>query len=535
MVLLVGALIAIALQTTYRRELTDGQNRAAILARLLEEQTIRNFQSVDLVLRGMADIIRSANPPANDQTFRSNMRARLAELPQVRALFVIGADGFITHDTDYPETPRVTLADRDYFKVHQNNPAAGLHISTPLMSRSVGRWFVSVSRRIDGSDGSFNGIVVAAVEPAFYSQFYQALEFGPLDAVALLHADGTLIARVPEKVDTVGKNLRDLPLFGTHLPKSTYGTFEGQSLADNQKKVMVSYRAVSGFPLVIVVALNRDGLLANWRSIALVGAFTFILIAALALVTAFVVRQRQRDRQEAERRAMASDKLQTLGRMTAGIAHDFNNVLMAIGAGVKLAEKNASDPAKMPRYLSAVHDVVERGTDLATRLLTFAKRQQLEPSVADANALLRRLAPMLRQAAGSGVSIDFNLAPGILLCHMDEGQFDAALLNLVINARDAMQNAGIVTIATSDAVESGMTPEKAGPYVSVRVRDNGPGIAPDIADKIFEPFFTTKGDNGTGLGLSQVYGGMQQIGGDARVHSKPGEGTTIELLFRRLG
>jgi two-component system, NtrC family, sensor kinase len=530
-VLVMGALMAAALRVTYRSEIDDAQVRAANLAHLLEEQTTRNFQAVDLVLQGIADAVRSLRLPEHDPTFQEGLKRRLHFLPHVRALFVIGADGFIIHDTDHPDTPRVTLADREYFKVHQSDATLGLHIGTPVLSRSVNRWFVSVSRRIERPDGSFGGVAAAAVEPASYDEFYSEMPLGPQDAVSLFHADGTLIARAPESIGLVGKKQPGLMLFEEHLLKKHRGTFVSSRWTDGETHI-VSYRSVGGNPLVVAAAVSLGAILADWSKTVYAAVFGFALLAALSLTTAFVVVQRRLELGEARRRGLATQKLEALGQMTGGIAHDFNNLIAVVDSGLRLVEKHAGDPSKVQTYLAAARQALARGSDLTSRLFAFAKRQDLTITTADLNNLLREVEPMLRQAAGSRVSITLSLAPNLPSCPVDRTQFDAALLNLVINARDAMPNGGSVAISTAHRTErGGPNLLKPGRYVCVRVRDTGSGIPQELLSTVFEPFFTTKGDRGTGLGLAQVYGFIRQIGGDARVSSEVGVGTTIELLF----
>jgi hypothetical protein len=180
-------LVALELRQTYSEAARRGEEDARNLVHVLAEQTERTFQAVDLTLLGVRDALAAApGMPDNDVRFRDALKERLAALPYVRALYVIGPDGFITHDTDYPSTPRVSLADRPYFKAHQENPAVGLHVERPLRSRSVGVWFVSFSRRINRPDGSFGGTVVAAVEPRYFEHFYSGLSVGQDGFIALL-------------------------------------------------------------------------------------------------------------------------------------------------------------------------------------------------------------------------------------------------------------------------------------------------------------------------------------------------------------
>jgi len=195
-------LAGVELWRSYHQALREGEREAENLIHLLAEQMERTVQAIDLTLIGMRDALAVApETPANDPRLQATLKRRLAALPFVRALFVIGPDGFLIHDTDYPSTPNVSLADRPYFEVHRNPPDAGLYIGHPLRSRSVDVWFISVSRRLSNADGSFAGVAVAAVEPRYFERFFASLEVGDEGAISLFLKDGTLLARTQRSAD----------------------------------------------------------------------------------------------------------------------------------------------------------------------------------------------------------------------------------------------------------------------------------------------------------------------------------------------
>lgn len=231
-------------------------------------------------------------------------------------------------------------------------------------------------------------------------------------------------------------------------------------------------------------------------------------------------------------RTRAVQRLSALGEMTGGIAHDFRNVLAVIASGLKLAEMNSEQPDKAREYIVGAQEAVDRGLKLTSQLLAFARRQELGTHAGDANDSLKKLELFLRYGAGPGIRIVFDLAD-VPKCLIDASQFDAAILNLVVNARDAMPNGGEIQISTAQCTVTTATIDspKPGSYVRVRIKDSGQGMAPDVVLKIFEPFFTTKGEKGTGLGLPQVRALMRQIGGHLNVVSQIGSGTTFDLLF----
>jgi signal transduction histidine kinase len=226
---------------------------------------------------------------------------------------------------------------------------------------------------------------------------------------------------------------------------------------------------------------------------------------------------------------LAAQKMCALGEMTGGIAHDFRNILTIVASGLRVAERNAGDPVKLKSALAAIQEGVGRGERMASRLLSFASQQDLIARPEDVNQLLRKLEAFLKYGAGSGFRIDLSLAANLPDCLVDPPRFNAAILNLVVNARDAMPGGGLIRI--SSAAVRGMSLGEPCDYVRVRVRDDGRGMAPEVLERVFDPYFTTKGDRGTGLGIPQVHALMQQVGGFVRVDSAVGEGTSFDLFF----
>jgi signal transduction histidine kinase len=227
-----------------------------------------------------------------------------------------------------------------------------------------------------------------------------------------------------------------------------------------------------------------------------------------------------------ERSTRAAQKISALGEMTGGIAHDFRNVLCVIASGLNVAERHSGDPSKVESALAAVRDGVERGMRMTKRLLAFAKQQELETGPEDVNTLLAKLKVFLKYGAGPGIRVMLDLAPNLPRCLVDPPQFNAAILNLVVNARDAMPAGGVILISTAAIAEEAQVT-----YVRVRVCDDGVGMPPEVTRRVFDPYFTTKGDSGTGLGVPQVQALMRQVGGYVTVDSAVGEGTSFDLFF----
>jgi len=246
--------------------------------------------------------------------------------------------------------------------------------------------------------------------------------------------------------------------------------------------------------------------------------------------------QRQQRLEEARAALLRSQKLEAVGKLTGGVAHDFNNILHIISANVQLMLR--SDDNGRKRLLNIL-DAVERGKKLAAQLLAFARRQPLHPSVVNLAQLIDRMDTLLHRAVGDSVAIRMEIPPDLWNVLVDPNQLENVLLNLVINARDAMDGGGNVTIALGNLVVdpadqlaySGIRP---GEFVTIAVTDTGSGMPPDVMERAFEPFFTTKPEGkGTGLGLSMAHGFVKQSGGHIRLASRPGEGTTVTIYLPR--
>ncbi len=253
------------------------------------------------------------------------------------------------------------------------------------------------------------------------------------------------------------------------------------------------------------------------------------------------VTQRKRAEEDLElaRAALAqSQKMQAVGQLTGGIAHDFNNMLTAIPGSLELlkARQEALSPAAN-RMLRVIRHASERGAELTGRLLAFSRKQALTPAVTDINRLVEGMSELLRRSIGEAIAIKTVLSPGLWPAHIDPNQVESALLNLAVNARDAMAQGGTLTIETGNAVlgEDYARRDReviAGEYVFVAVSDNGTGMTEEVRKHAFEPFYTTKEvGRGTGLGLSQIYGFVKQSGGHVELRSEIGHGTTVKMYF----
>jgi PAS domain S-box-containing protein len=243
-------------------------------------------------------------------------------------------------------------------------------------------------------------------------------------------------------------------------------------------------------------------------------------------------REAQLKLEQMQKQLAESQKLDALGQLTGGVAHDFNNLLMIISGSVHTLKRGIGSDTRLQRAVSAIEAATKRGAALTGQLLTFARRQSVNPQVIDLAERINAVRDVLGTGVGGAITLEFDVDPDISAVMVDITELETALVNLVINARDAMPEGGKITVAARNQASSGTADN--GEYVAISVRDSGVGIAPDLLDKVFDPFFTTKPiGKGTGLGLSQVHGFAHQAGGTVKVTSELGKGTQVTILLPR--
>jgi PAS domain S-box-containing protein len=245
------------------------------------------------------------------------------------------------------------------------------------------------------------------------------------------------------------------------------------------------------------------------------------------------------ERKRFEEHLRSSQKMEALGQLTGGVAHDFNNLLQVISGNLQLLSKDVAGNERAETRVQNALAGVSRGSKLASQLLAFGRRQPLEPKVVNVGRFIKGMDDMLRRALGEEIEIETVVSGGLWNAQVDPGQIENAILNLAINARDAMNGRGRLTIEAGNALLDDryalQNDVPAGQYVMLAVTDTGSGIPPDILERVFEPFFSTKPEGkGTGLGLSMVYGLVKQSGGHIKIYSEVGQGTTVKIYLPRV-
>jgi PAS domain S-box-containing protein len=247
----------------------------------------------------------------------------------------------------------------------------------------------------------------------------------------------------------------------------------------------------------------------------------------------------QQDLEQTRQALFQAQKMEAVGQLTGGIAHDFNNLLTVIIGGLDTTQRSIEANPRAEKALSMARLAAERAGNLTSRLLAFSRRSPLLPVATDLNLLVRRMTELLHHSLGEQIELEGVLYPRLWPVEVDQNQLEAAVLNLAVNARDAMREGGKLTVETANTYLDETYQETdaevvPGQYVLLSVTDTGVGIPKDILARVFEPFFTTKGEGkGTGLGLSMVYGFVKQSGGHVTIYSEPGDGTCVKLYLPR--
>jgi signal transduction histidine kinase len=520
----------------------------------MREQALKVFETYALVLDWVDDRASRLDWEhiAHDRDFHRFL-ADLDNLPQVATVRVVDAAGEIRASGRIFPVPPANVADRDYF-VAQKTARSGLYIGQDHIGRLTHAREFDISRRRSTPDGRFDGIVTVSAKPSYFRDFYGAISHQRGSVALLVRDDGTVLVRFP-KLPKTPVLPRDGPLMRALAGRHASGIFRAASATDGVSRIY-SYRRVPGFPITVIFGIPTSDVLAAWRA----NLFNYSLFAVpasigLFLLTLLVLRQLQRHallgwrwrttaqrlRREMRGREMAEEelrqahKMEALGQLTGGVAHDFNNLLAVVQISLEMLKGRQAD-ASLEAKVALALDTVARGEKLVGQLLAFARRHPLKVESVDLNAQVRAMAELLAGTVGGGIRIETDLAPDLKPAHVDANQLELAIINLAVNARDAMPKGGVLRLRTgTDAGRFTLPAEPAragGEFVVLEISDTGCGMPPEVLEHAFEPFFTTKEPGrGTGLGLSTVYGFARQSGGTAVIKSEVGRGTTVSLVL----
>ena len=526
----------------------------ARLDMVFAEQTGRALESVDLLLHSAAESYRR-DPSASGGLFNEALRRRMVMVHQTNGIGIVDAEGrmlFVTSPAMEKLEP--SAPGRRGGRRSDRGSGGRLRISPPFRLPD-GTWTALMVRCTPASNGVRPAAAVALLNLSYFEDFYKAVELTEKGAILLHLRDGTVLARYPHDDRLIGTSFADLPPFRDILDKGQIaGTLIMDSPMDGSTRVL-AIRALKAFPVAVNVSVEQYRVLGLWRRQAVLFS---LLCACIGFVTAGLVwilagarvnakmllgrlaranarmANEMKERERVERALRQAQRAEAIGRITGGVAHDFNNLLAIVMGNIDLMERTLPPNETTLNRLATMRAAVERGATLTSQLLAFARRQPLMPRPADVGTLVAGLQNLVQSAIGSRIQLVLQLPPRLPPATLDPAQIELVLLNLAINARDAMPDGGTLTISAEHArVESKEHEEfEPGEYVVLSVTDTGVGMEPEVAARAFEPFFTTKEvGRGSGLGLSQVYGVAQQLGGGARLESVVGLGTTVHVYL----
>lgn len=507
------------------------------------EHALKVFETIDRSLSEIAEIvggIPDSDLSGREPALHLRLKDLVGSLPQIKSTWVFDARGHALVNSLVSPPPDIDFSDRDYFKAHVSADI-GTFIGDALTPRPPyqGAPFFGVSRRRPSGDGSFAGVIQASVLPEYFENFYARIGRDPGSYFALSLTDGTVLARLP----AIGRDLR----LGGLVPagqKIKPGLMTVASPADGIER-RIGYQKLAAYPLYVSAGLETSAIRARWLGtmgqhliFGLPASALLFLILALALRRTRNLYAEADRRMEAEEALKHGQRLEALGQLTGGVAHDFNNLLTVIRAAADMLRRPHLTEERRLRYIEAISDTVNRAAKLTAQLLAFARRQTLKPERFDVGENVQTLSEIIRTLTGARIEIVTRVPGGPCLIDADASQFETALINMAVNARDAMGGEGLLTISVRSAAElPGPAPQPKSPhgYVAVSVEDTGVGIPQGQLGRIFEPFFTTKEvGQGTGLGLSQVFGFAKQSGGEVTVASEVGKGSTFTLYLPRV-
>jgi two-component system NtrC family sensor kinase len=557
--------LPVALFTTgavisYRAHQEEARDRLERNLGTVYEHALKVFETIDLSSRYVDELFLNVSDEqirAFEVDYNAQLRAITDQLPQLADIWVIDAEGQpLVSGTVFPMRRDLNLKDRPYFRFHASNQGQGLYIGDVVTSRATNERgnprFFALSRKRIGPNGKFAGVTVISVSPDYFADYYSRL---PRPGIAALYrADGAILARHPEPPPQFQRLPADGPFMNLMRAGSETGFVTLTAVYDGLERIF-AYRKLPRHAIYVLTGLStRDVRLAWLDDMSRHLIFGIPATAAMIGLSLMALRRTRREavairqlrgeitRREATEEALRqAQKMEAVGRLTGGIAHDFNNLLTAIMGNLDLALRRLDGEERVRGWLGNARLGADRAATLVQRLLAFSRQHPLEVRSVDINRLVQGMSDLLRRSIGEAITIETVLAGGLWKAAIDPNQLENAILNLAVNARDAMPEGGRLTIETANChldehyVEQAGAEIAPGQYVMVAVSDSGKGMSEDVIVHAFEPFFTTKPVGaGTGLGLSQAYGFAKQSGGHIRIYSEIGEGTTVKLYFPRL-
>jgi two-component system NtrC family sensor kinase len=499
------------------------------------------FGAFDLAIERIEDRMADLGWQERQSTLELHflMKEIAESRPQIGSIWLIDADGKARESSLQHPTDPIDVSDPDYMKAFREGHRATF-IGEPVAWGPTGSLAFTVARPRFDEDGGFAGAILIAASPAYFEDFYRESLPALPHSAGLVRSDGVFLVRQSHLAATSGTE-RAGENFLRAVAEGGTGTWVGRSPIDGLQRI-TTVRKLERFPVFVVFGINTKAVLAKWRDrmweyalFAIPAMIGLVSLSGLALVrtrrahlAAVQLADEMRRRETSEAMLAKAQRMEALGQLTGGIAHDFNNLLTVILGSLDLLGR-AKDETRRSRLISTALQAVEQGRILTSQLLTFSRRQALFPELVDLNHLIRRMDEMLARTLRGDIRCEFDLGQDLGVAEVDPSQLQIALINLAANARDAMPKGGTFRIRTFATRREGRD------LIGLEVSDTGEGMPPEVLARAGEPFFTTKDiGEGTGLGLAQVHGFVEQSGGIIDIRSVPGQGTIVTMLLPRV-
>ncbi len=517
-------------------------NAVAVLGDAIRDK----LQTEELALAAVSDHLRNLDWNAITRPETSDFLVKLKDpLDQISAITIADRDGTVRASSQIQAQSSRT-AEREFFQIDRHGEH---YISVMFAGSSMQPISLTMIRRRITPNGGFDGTIQAELDPGSLARLFT--EVVPIAHDVILADGGGRVLEESGHQNALQRLGADQSLMRTIIAESRPGVRSGPLLLGGQSEELYSYEQVPGYPIWVGLAVDRAVLLGRWYgsltayavaaaagSLALLVAAWVAIRRAQAEQTAFTLLHAETERRlHAEQRMREVHRLEAVGQLAGGIAHDFNNLLAVVVGSLDLIGRTAGLNDRVQALVVQANSAAQRGARLTASLLAFAQRQVMQTDELDVGRLIREFLPVIEQTMGETIRLEVRLHPVLSPCRADAAQLEAALLNVVINARDAMPEGGMLTIATCnvelDRDELLNNPEaKPGAFVAVSLTDTGSGMSPEVAAKAFEPFFTTREvGQGSGLGLSQVLGFVRQLGGHVKIDSTLGRGSVVTLFL----
>lgn len=539
---------------TYRDIVAEAKQRAEQTVRMAEERALKIFESNETLLARARDLIAGMDDRAIQGRERS-LHAKLKEFAQevsaARKVTIWDHNGRPLVSSGYYPVPQRSIANRAYF-IEQKR-----HETETVISQLVdGIWgerdILVISLRRAPTSGNFAGVITVSLAAASITEFYKDVFADNSGlSVLLVRSDGVVLARHPPFAGDRSVTLPAMsPIVQAMQRGVRYGVNQVRSPIDGNER-LVAFLKVGNYPLFSHVAIDRKQILAAWYG-ELRDHSLFLFPSTILLVIAMVIALKEARREHAairlwqrevtQRASMQEElrqahKLEAIGELAGGLAHDFNNLLNIIGNYAHVIQAMPAG-ADVGVPASAIERAISRGQNITKHLLRFSRRQVLQPVVVNLTQFVAEVCELLRHSLPSNVTLQYDISKETWPIKVDRAELELALLNVVVNSRDAMTHGGAILIKAANVDKEEVKARSATlpvqDFVSIAVIDTGPGIPSDVLGRVFDAFFTTKeSGKGTGLGLSRVYSFATQSGGTVTAESPKRGGAVIMLYLPR--